>query len=83
MNTNETLGEFILFQTENGDTHVQVRIEGETVWMTQKAMAELFKVSISTISRHLKNIFKEKELNEKESLIVRSSSMRPSRPIQF
>jgi hypothetical protein len=50
-----------MYQTENGDTKIQVRLEGETVWMTQKAMAELFQTSKQNVSLHINNIFKEGE----------------------
>lgn len=43
--TMDTNSDFLMYQTENGDTKIQVRLEGETVWMTQKAMAELFQTS--------------------------------------
>lgn len=55
---------FLMYQTENGDTKIQVRLEGETVWMTQKAMAELFQKSVKTINEHIKNIYEEGELEE-------------------
>lgn len=55
---------FLMYQTENGDTKIQVRLEGDTVWMTQKAMAELFQTSKQNISLHINNIFKEGELFE-------------------
>jgi len=55
-------GEFLLYQTEDGKTHVQVRFEGETVWLPQKAMAELFQKDVRTISEHIRNIFEEGEL---------------------
>lgn len=59
---------FFMYQTENGDTKIQVRLEGETVWMTQKAMAELFQKSIKTINEHIKNIYEEKELEENATI---------------
>lgn len=49
---------------ESGDQRVQVRLEGETVWLTQAQMAELFDTSTDNISLHLKNIYAEKELQE-------------------
>lgn len=55
---------FLMYQTENGDTKIQVRLEGETVWMTQKAMAELFQTSPQNITLHIKNIYEERELLE-------------------
>ena len=56
--------QIIIYQTENEDVKIDVRYEGETFWLTQKSMGELFDVSTSTISRHLKNIFEEEELDE-------------------
>lgn len=57
-------GELLLYQTEDGQSRIQVRMEGETVWMTQKLMAELFQVSVPTINEHLKNVFQDGELAE-------------------
>lgn len=55
---------FLMYQTEDGNTKVQVRLEGETVWMTQRGIAELFQKSIKTINEHIKNIYEEGELEE-------------------
>ncbi|MBR6116571.1 MAG: virulence RhuM family protein [Paludibacteraceae bacterium] len=56
---------FILYNTPEYSEKVQVVIREETLWMTQKAMSELFGVDKSSISRHLKNIFESGELDEK------------------
>lgn len=61
-------GEFILYQTEDGRTRVEVRFEAETVWLSQKLMAELFQKDVRTINEHIRNIFEEGEL-QKESVI--------------
>ncbi len=55
--------EFITFKVQEKDKGIQVRYENENLWMTQKAMAELFACSTDNISLHLKNIFKENELD--------------------
>lgn len=55
-------GELVLYQTEDGKTRVQVRLTGETVWLTQKLMAELFQKDVRTISEHIHSIFAEGEL---------------------
>jgi hypothetical protein len=55
-------GEFLLYQTEDGRTRVEVRMEHETVWLTQKQMAELFQKDVRTVSEHIGNIFEEVEL---------------------
>lgn len=53
----------IMYQTEDGLTKIDVTLENETVWLSQDQMAELFQRDKSTISRHIKNIFEEGELN--------------------
>ena len=55
---------FLMYRTADEDVSVNAVIKDETVWLTQKAMAELFSVDKSSISRHLKNIFAEGELDE-------------------
>jgi len=79
-------GEVILFQTEDAQTRLQVRLDGETAWLTQAQMAELFQTSVPNINLHLRNIYEEGELNEgatiKEYLIVRSEGRRQvNRPV--
>lgn len=60
--------EIIVYQPEGGEFHIEVRVENETVWLTQAQMAELFSKSISVISRHIANVFAEHELEEKSNL---------------
>ena len=55
-------GEFLFYQTDDGRTRLQVRLEDETVWLTQKVMAELFQKDVRTINEHIGNIFEEGEL---------------------
>ena len=57
--------QFLLYNTPDENIKVNVIVKDETLWLTQKAMAELFDCSVSSISRHLKNIFAEGELDEK------------------
>ena len=63
-------GEMIVYQSEDGQTHIDVRFENETVWLSLDQMAELFGRNKSTISRHLKNIFSEGEL-VRDSVVAR------------
>ncbi len=56
--------QIIIYQTESGQTKIDVRLENETVWLTQKLMAELFQTTPQNITIHLKNIFEEGELQE-------------------
>lgn len=57
--------EFLIFQIEGKENGVQVMYQNETIWCTQKAMAQLFDVGVPAISKHLKNIFESGELDEK------------------
>src|ERR1035437_5728773 len=57
--------ELILYQTEDNRTRIEVRLENETVWLTQAQMAELFQRERSVITKHIRNIFEEGELVEK------------------
>jgi len=54
--------DFLLYRAADGDTHIQVRFSGQTVWLTQKQMAELFQKDVRTINEHIQNIFDEGEL---------------------
>jgi hypothetical protein len=58
----ENHSQIIIYQTENGQTKLDVRLENETVWLTQKLMAALFQTTVANINIHLKNIFEEGEL---------------------
>ena len=60
-------GEIIVYQSEN-TLQLEVRMEDETVWLTQAQMIELFQRDQSVIARHIGNIFKEKELDEKSNM---------------
>ncbi len=57
-------GEIILFQTQGGETKIEVRLAEESVWLTADQMAELFQRNKSTISRHIKNIYETGELQQ-------------------
>jgi hypothetical protein len=56
--------EILMYQTEDGKTKIEVRMEDETVWLTQAQLAELFQTSKQNVSLHINNVFKEGELNE-------------------
>ena len=57
--------EMVLYHSDEGDVSVDAYIKDESIWITQKAMAELFGVQVPAISKHLKKIFEEGELDEK------------------
>ena len=66
--------DLILYQTEDGRTRLQVRLEGETVWLSLNQMADLFQRDKSVISRHIKNVFEEGELSA-EATVAKSATV--------
>ena len=56
-------GEIVIYQTQDGTTQLDVRLDGETVWITQEQMAQLFQRDRTAIGRHIANIFSEGELD--------------------
>ncbi len=64
MSEMENKSEILLYTAGDGKTNLSVRLEDETVWLTQKQMAELFDKSRGAITEHIKNIFPEGELEE-------------------
>ncbi|MCC7516881.1 MAG: virulence RhuM family protein [Pseudomonadales bacterium] len=63
MTTIPATGEFLLYQTEDGRTRIECRLEGETLWLTQAQMAELFQTTAQNITLHLKAIYRDEELS--------------------
>ena len=59
----EDKGQILLYQTPDGESRIEVRLQDETVWLNLDQMAELFQRNKSTISRHIKNVFEEGELH--------------------
>ena len=57
--------EIVIYQSEDGRTQLDVKLEGETVWLTQAQMSELFQIDRTVINRHIRNIYKSGELEEK------------------
>ena len=75
-------GEILIYQTDDGQTNIEVKIEDDTVWLTQQQLTELYQCSKSNISEHIKHIFEEGEL-DKDSVVrkfrtTESSSNSPS-----
>ena len=58
----------LIYQTEDGQTKIETKVENETVWLTMEQMSKLFQKSRSTINEHILNIYKEEELAEEDSL---------------
>ena len=68
MTEEQSHGEVIVYQTVDGQTHVDVRFENETVWLSQAQMATLYQRDRTVIGRHIRNIFFENELDEKSNV---------------
>ena len=60
--------QIVIYQSEDGQTQVDVRLENETVWLTQAQMVELFQTTKQNVSLHVGNVFKEGELEEKSTV---------------
>ena len=63
-NKAENLGDIIIYQTDDGETQIDVKFEDETIWLTQAQLCELYQTSKANVSEHIKNIFSEGELDE-------------------
>ena len=75
--------EIILYQTEDGQAKLQVKMEHETVWLSQDQMAKLFEKAKSTINEHIKNIYSEKELSEDQTIRKFGNSEFLGKPTNF
>ena len=75
--------ELIIYQTEDGQTKIQTRLENETVWLTIEQMSELFQKSRSTINEHILNIFSDGELEKEESMRKIGNSDFSTKPTNF
>lgn len=62
--------EFLLYTAPNGDIKVEVLLSGETIWLTQKRMAELFGVGVPAISKHLENVYESGELQREATISI-------------
>ncbi|MDR1671145.1 MAG: cytochrome C biogenesis protein CycH, partial [Alistipes sp.] len=80
--------QIVIYQAEDGRVKIDVRLEKETVWLSQKMMADLFQTTVPNINMHLKNIYDEGELTQgatiKDFLIVQQEGARNvSRNVDF
>lgn len=78
-----THSNILIYQTEDGQTKIQTRLEDETVWLTIEQIAELFQKSRSTINEHILNIYKEAELEKDESMKKIGNSDFSTKPTNF
>ncbi len=80
--------QFIIYQTEGGETKIDVRFEDETVWLSQKLIADLFQKDVRTVNEHIKNIYDERELDQKTTIrkfriVQKEGSREVSREVEF
>ncbi len=85
--TSVSVGEIVLYQP-NDSVKLEVRLENETVWLTQSQMAELFSVKVPAVSKHIKNIFDEGELEvistvSKKEIVRKEGNREVKRLIDF
>ena len=73
----------IIYQTQDGQTKIETKLENETVWLSQEQMSELFQKSRSTINEHIKNIYKEDELEESASMKKFGNSEFAKKPTNY
>ena len=73
----------VIYQTEDGQTQIDVRLEKETEWLTQAQMAELFQKDQSVVARHINNAFKEGELEEKSNMQILHNTQYKYRPTMW
>ena len=64
----ENKGKILIYQNEKGDTKIDVYFENNDIWVTQKALADLYQVKPNTINEHIKNIVEEGELEESSTI---------------
>lgn len=77
------MGEILIYQSENGETKLDVTLEDETLWLTIDQMSDLFQKSRSTINEHILNIYKEGELEKDESMRKIGNSDFSTKPTNF
>lgn len=70
----------VIYQTEDGQTQIDVRMENETVWLTQAQMAELFQKDQSVVARHIANVFKEGELEKGSNMQILHNTLSKYKP---
>jgi len=79
----ESTGEIVMYQTADGQLSIDVALEKETVWLTQEQMAALFGKSRSTVNEHIKNIYREGELTERDTRRKFGISEFPDKPTHY
>lgn len=83
MNENNFQNSFVLYNAQDGEDSLNVLLQNETIWLTQKMMASLFEVGIPAINKHLKNIFKSDELTESSVISILEISAKDGKNIKL
>ena len=68
LSAEEPKGELLVYRSEDGQIKLEVRLENETIWLSQKLMAELFQKDVRTINEHINNIYSEGELESEATI---------------
>lgn len=77
MNENNNI---IIYQSEDGKTHIEVKLKENTVWLTQALMSDLFQKDQSVIARHISNIIKEGELEKESNMQILHNTLSKYKP---
>ena len=80
--------QFLVYQAENGQMKIDVRLENETVWLTQRLMAELFQKDVRTINHHILSIYEEGELDRdatirKYGIVQKEGAREVAREVEY
>ena len=70
----------VIYQTQDGKTSIDVKLEQDTVWLTQAQMVELFQKDQSVIARHIANVFKEGELDKNSNMQILHNTLSKYKP---
>ena len=84
----DNMGQFLVYEAENGHIKIDVRLEDETVWLTQRLMAKLFQKDVRTINEHIQNVYEEHELEpgatiRKSRIVQKEGSRNVTRMVDF
>jgi prophage maintenance system killer protein len=85
---NEGKGEIVIYDNQDGPSQIEVKLEGESLWLSQKLMADLFEKDINTINDHISNIYSEEELKEQSttevfSVVQQEGKRKVKRDVRF
>ena len=79
----ELNNKIIIYQTADGQTSIDVKLDNDTVWLSQAQMSDLFQKDLSVIARHISNVFKEGELEEKSNMQILHNTFSKYKPTKI